>query len=139
MSSSGSGVPDSQGLVESARSASSVSKFVGGGIGGIFMGLVYLVVSPLQAGAVGAGQFVNDFLSNVSSVFNDSFIGNLAGLLDAGAIGTQSWLRGEAAGFIIAFVIVLALAWLYARWQDWTDSDIPFLGNIPFYGTEDDN
>jgi len=139
MSSSSGGVPSAGDLVSNAKDASTVSKFLGGGIGGIFMAIVYVVIAPIRAAATGLGNFVGDFLGELSTTFNVSLIGNFATLLDAGAAGTGSWLRGESAGFIFAFIILLALAYIFSKWREYTDSDIPFLGNIPFYGTEDDD
>ena len=132
-----SGVPESSSLVDTARNADSLTKFVGGGAGGIFLAIVYLILAPIRAAGAGLGGFVEGFLAELETLFNTNFIGGFSGLLSAGQAGTEAWLSTEALGFIIAFVIVLVLAWVYSLWQDLTDQDIPFLGNIPFFGPDD--
>ncbi|RLM89560.1 hypothetical protein D3D02_06670 [Halobellus sp. Atlit-38R] len=137
MSSSGSDVPSSSSLVDSARSASSLSKFLAGGAGGVFMAAIYVIVAPVRATAAGLGGFASGFFAELDSLFNTNFIGGLSGLLSAGQEGTAAWLSTEALGFIIAFLIVLVLAWLYSLWQDLTNQDVPFLGSVPFFGPDD--
>ena len=137
MSSSDSDVPSSSSLVDSARNADSLTKFLGGGAGGVFMAAIYVILTPVRATAAGLGDFASGFLSELDTLFNTNFIGGLSGLLSAGQEGTNAWLSTEAGGFIIAFLIVLILAWLYSLWQDLTNQDVPFLGSVPFFGPDD--
>lgn len=128
-------VPTPTQLVNGARNANSIITYLAGGVAGVAMALVYLFLAPIQAVAAGLYDFALDFITQAGGLFTDGIIGNTNDLLGAGARGTAEFLRGEPYGFVLAFVLVLMAAWIFNLWQQATDTDIPFLGDIiPFWG-----
>lgn len=130
-----SSVPGADELVSNARESRNLLAYLGGGAGGTVMALIYLFLAPLREAAAEFGEFIGNFIEAAGGLFTGGILGNLSFLLNRGAEGSGQFLASEELGFVLAVVLVLMAAGIFRLWQQATDSDFPFLGDvIPFWG-----